>query len=63
MNDKDKSVGTKLGLVHKECGHKKLIDYTGYVWCDYCEKIVDPDDILTEEEFLALISEKANKYK
>ncbi len=63
MNDKDKSVGIKLDSVHEGCGHKQLIDYIGYVWCNHCEEIVDPNDILTEEEFLALISEKANKYK
>lgn len=55
--------GTKLSLIHKKCGKDKLIDYGGYVWCNHCEDIADPDDILTEEEYLAYLGEKAKKYR
>ena len=36
--------------VHKKCGEKELIDYGGYVWCDRCQEIAEPEDILGEEE-------------
>lgn len=55
--------GIKLSLIHKKCGEKKLIDYGGYVWCDNCEDIVDPNDILTEEEYWVYLGEKTEKYR
>lgn len=52
-----------LSLIHRKCGVRHLIDYLGYVWCDYCEDIVDPNDILTEEEYLVYLGEKTEKYR
>lgn len=55
--------GIKLSLIHKKCGREKLIDYSGYVWCDYCGDIADEEDILTEEEYLVYLGEKTKKYE
>ena len=51
--------GIKLEFcVHKKCGKKKMIDYQGYVWCDFCKKIVDPEDILSEEGYRKYLDKK-----
>ncbi len=63
MGDKDKGVGTELSSVHRQCGKSMLTDYSGYVFCNHCEKIVNPEDVLSEEEYLAFISEKTEKYR
>ncbi len=55
--------GIKLSLVHRKCGKTKLIDYIGYVWCNYCGDIADPNDILTEEKYLVYLGEKTEKYR
>jgi len=42
--DSKESVGIKLeGVIHKKCKKSQLIDYIGYIWCDYCQEIVDSD--------------------
>lgn len=53
----------KPSSVHRKCGKNQLIDYGGYVWCDFCGDIADPKDILTEEEYLAFLGEKTEKYR
>lgn len=49
---REKGVGYDLPYIHKKCGKKKLINYTGFVYCDHCEQIVDSEDeALTDEEY------------
>jgi len=42
------------GAVHKKCNKNKLYDCIGFVWCNYCQEIVDSNmdssDILNKEE-------------
>ncbi len=50
MSNQDKE-GIKLTqVIHAKCRKMELIDYYGYIWCEYCQEIVNPEDILDKEE-------------